>query len=213
VLSQGSNESRHQQTVVKPLATTGKHALPTSLSPFRGKEDGMKESGLAVQPAREAPVQKTEIADLVGRINNLYDRIARRAFEIFDGDGRPVGHDLAHWFQAETEFVHPLHIELSESPEALHLHAEVPGFKAEQLKINVEPRRVTITGERESKEESKTKKVIYSETCSDQILRVIDLPAAVDNEKAKATLKDGMLELDMPKAAPARTIKVEPKPL
>lgn len=173
----------------------------------------MTQSGSAVQPARDTSVQKAEPVDLVERMNNLYDRIARRAFEIFDGHGRPHGRDLAHWFQAEAEFLHPLHIEVSESPEALHLRAEVPGFKAEQLNINVEPRRVTITGERESKEESKTQKTIYSETCSGQILRVIDLPAAVDPEKAKATLKDGMLELDMPKAAPAKTVKVAPKAL
>lgn len=171
----------------------------------------MTQSGSATQPARETSVQKAEPVDLVTRMNNVYDHIARRAFQIFDGDGRPFGHDLAHWFQAEVEFLHPLHIELSESQEALHLHAEVPGFKAEQLKINVEPRRVTITGAREQKEESKTKKVIYSETCSDQILRVVDLPAAVETEKAKATLKDGLLELDMPKAAPAKTVKVETK--
>ena len=170
----------------------------------------MKESGLAVQPARDMSVQKAEPVDLVERMNNLYDRIARRAFEIFDGAGRPHGRDLADWFQAEVEFLHPLHIEVSESPEALHVRAEVPGFKAEELKINVEPRRVTIAGTRETKEESKTKKTIYSETCSDQVLRVLDLPAEVDPAKVKATLKDGVLDLEMPKAAPAKAVKVEP---
>jgi HSP20 family protein len=173
----------------------------------------MKESGLAVQPARDTFVQKGESEGLVERMNNLYDHIARRAFEIFDGDGRPNGRDLAHWFQAEMELLHPLHIEVSESPEALHLRAEVPGFKAEELKINVEPRRVTITGERKTREASKTKKTIYSETCSDQILRVVALPAEVDTEKAKATLKDGMLELDIPKTAPVKAVKIEPKAL
>jgi hypothetical protein len=38
--------------------------------------------------------------DLVARMNNIYDRIARRAFEIFDGDGRPFGRDLAHWLMS-----------------------------------------------------------------------------------------------------------------
>jgi HSP20 family protein len=144
-------------------------------------------------------------------MHNLYDHIARRAFEIFDGNGRLTGRDLGDWFQAEMEFVHPLHVEVSESPEALTVRAEVPGFKTNELEINVEPRRVTITGKRETKEESKTKKTIYSETCSDQILRVLDLPAAVEPEKVKATLKDGVLELAMPKSAPAKTVKVEPK--
>jgi HSP20 family protein len=147
-------------------------------------------------------------------MQNLYNRTACRAFEIFNGNGRLNGRDLADWFQAEAEFAHPMHIRVSETPEALTVRAEVPGFKTNELEINVEPSRVTITGTRETKQESKTKQTVYSEICSDQILRVVDLPAAVTPEKVKATLKDGVLELDMPKAAPAapaKTVKVEPK--
>jgi HSP20 family protein len=178
----------------------------------------MKDSGLAVQPARDTSVQKDAPADLIERVNSLYDRIARRAYELFDGNGRLAGRDLADWFQAEEEILHPLHLEVSESPQALTVHAEVPGFKANELEINVEPYRVTITGKRETKQESKSEKTIYSETCADQILRVLDLPAAVEAEKVKATLKDGVLELDMPKAALAdaakadsKAVKVEPQ--
>ncbi len=54
----------------------------------------------------------------------------------------------------------------------------------------------------QAKEESKDKKTSYAETCSDQILRALDLPAAAEAAKVKATLKDGILELDMAKAAP-----------
>lgn len=171
----------------------------------------MKHSGLAVQPARDTAIQKSEPADLVEQMNNLYDRIAKRAYEIFDGDGRRNGRDLDEWLQAEVQFVHPLHIHISETPEAFTVRAEAPGFKANDLNVNVEPRRVIITGKRETKEESKTGRTIYSETCSDQVLRVVDLPTEVDTEKAKATLSDGVLELYMPKAAPAKMVKVEPK--
>lgn len=104
-------------------------------------------------------------------------------------------------------------MEVSESPEVFTIRAEVPGFKMNELQVNVEPRRVTITGQRETKtqEESKTEKLIYSEACSDQILRVLDLPAEVEPEKVKTTLKDGVLELAMPKVTPEKTAKGEPK--
>jgi HSP20 family molecular chaperone IbpA len=39
----------------------------------------------------------------------------------------------------------------------------------------------------------------------------VDLPASVDAEKAKATLKNGVLQLTMPKAAKAKTIDIKPK--
>ena len=92
------------------------------------------------------------------------------------------------------------------------MRAEVPGFTTNDLEVSVEPECLTITGKRETKEErEKEGKVVYSERCADEILRVIDLPAAVDPTKVTATLKDGVLDLEMPKAAPAKKIKVEPK--
>lgn len=167
----------------------------------------MPQSGLAVQPVREISVRKGEPA--IERMQDLYDRIASRAFEIFDGGGRLQGRDLADWFQAEVEFVHPVHIEVSESSGALTVRAEVPGFQANELQVNVEPQRVTIAGNRETKKDSKNAKTIYSESCSDHILRAFELPTAVNPEKVKATLKDGVLVLEMPKAPPATPVKVE----
>ncbi|PYV20140.1 MAG: hypothetical protein DMG27_23795 [Acidobacteria bacterium] len=43
----------------------------------------------------------------------------------------------------------------------------------------MEPRQVTIAGKRETHAERKDEKTIYKEHCSDQILRVIELPAEV----------------------------------
>lgn len=39
-------------------------------------------------------------------LNNLAEQIRKRAYEIWEGEGRPEGRDAQHWFQAETEF-HP----------------------------------------------------------------------------------------------------------
>ena len=53
--------------------------------------------------------------------------------------------------------------------------------------------------------------MIRSELCADQILRTIDLPADVDTSKASATLKNGVLTIDLPKAAHAKAVRIEPK--
>jgi HSP20 family molecular chaperone IbpA len=163
----------------------------------------MSDSALMLLTEPETLLEWEESGPLIIEdVTNLHNQIASRAFEIFEGNGRLIGRDLADWFQAEAEFLHPLHIEVAESPEAFTVHADVPGFKEEDLKIKVEPLCVTITGKRETKKESSDKRTIYSETCSDQILRVVDLPARVDTKKAKTTVKDGVLELDLPKAEP-----------
>ena len=171
----------------------------------------MQESAVALLAEPAGSFEIEESGPLVEDVDKLYDKIASRAFEIFEGNGRLFGLDVADWYQAEAEFLHPLHIAVAESPEAVAVRADVPGFKEEDLQIKVEPRRVTITGKRETKKESSNQKIVYSETCANQILRVVDLPAAVDITKAKTTVKDGVLELDLPKAEPEKHDETGPK--
>jgi HSP20 family protein len=132
-------------------------------------------------------------------MNDLRDCISRRAFEIFAGRGERMGLELADWLEAEMEFLHPTYIAISESPNSLMVRADVPGFKEKDLEIEVEPHRVTIAGKRVTQNGAHTHKRIYTETYSDVILRVIDLPSAVDPGKVRTAVKDGVLELDLPK--------------
>lgn len=43
-------------------------------------------------------------------LDNLAELIRKRAYEIWEGEGRPHGRDIEHWSQAETEFRPPLGI-------------------------------------------------------------------------------------------------------
>src|SRR5947207_5849127 len=149
------------------------------------------------------PLKLVRPTDLVHRVQELYDSVARRAYEIFDRKGRTCGRDLENWLQAESELLHPVHVDVAESDEGLTVRAEVPGFRVENLKVGVEARRLTIAGKREAEEERRGEKTIYKEYCSNEFLRVIDLPAEVVVGKAAATLRDGVLQLNMPKAAPS----------
>ncbi len=173
----------------------------------------MPEKIQAVEPAKQvkspAPLKLISAGDIFDRIQQLSDRIAHRAFEIFENNGKSFGRDMEDWFRAESELLHPVHVEVLEKDGEVTVRAETPGFTSKDLDISLDGRRLTITGKRESKEERKEKTTIYTECRSNQILRVIDLPAEVDAEKAAATLKDGVLELKIPKAAPARKIPVQ----
>lgn len=59
----------------------------------------------------------------------------------------------------------------------------------------MELHRLILIGKREANAERKTERTTYTEHCSSQIFRSIDLPADVDSSKVTATLKDGVLEL------------------
>lgn len=170
------------------------------------------QAAVATQPAKTpAPVKQTETVDVFDRLQKTYDSIARRAFEIFDHNGRWFGRDLDDWLRAESEILQPMHLEVAETDEALTVRAEVPGFAANELDINVEPRRLTIAGKHESKEETTKGKTIYSERSAQEILRSFDLPAEIDSSKATATLKDGILNIELPKVPHAKSVRVEAK--
>lgn len=172
----------------------------------------MGQQPTGTQMTRETTPLKFVTADeIFNRMKEVYGSIARRAFEIFESHGQVFSRDLADWFQAESEVLHPVHLGIAESEGALTVRAEVPGFNANEIEINLEPRRLTITGKRETREERKTGKTVYSERCSNQIFRSIDLPAEVETAKVRTTFSNGVLEMELQKAAPARKFRAEAK--
>jgi HSP20 family protein len=170
------------------------------------------QAATAMQPAKTSAVaRQTETENVLDRMQQAYDSIAKRAFEIFDNNGRWFGHDLSDWLQAESELLHPVHLEIAETDEALTVRAEVPGFTPKELDIHVEGNRLTIAGKHESKEESRKGKTIHSERCAKEILRSVYLPSDVDGSMVNATLKDGVLNLELPKAPHAKSVRIEPR--
>jgi HSP20 family protein len=161
----------------------------------------------AVRRAEESakPIKYGSVFD---EIQDTFNAISRRAYEIFEASGGSFGRDLEHWFEAERELLHPVHVSIGESDDSLAVSAEVPGFSEKELQINLEPRRIVITGKREAKKEGKKGKTVYAERCSDQILRIVDLPADIETDKVNATLKNGVLEFIMPKVAKVQAVRI-----
>lgn len=147
---------------------------------------------------------------IYSRMNELYDAIARRAFELFENDGAIFGRDLDHWFKAEAELLHPAHIQIKESDDAIIVDTEVPGFTANELQLSLEPRRLTIRGKKQSSSEQKRESVLYSERCSNELLRSVELPVEVNASRASATLQNGILELTAPKAV-TKSVSIQAK--
>ena len=170
------------------------------------------QAATAMQPVKSAvSVRQSTADDFVERIQQTYDSIARRAFEIFDHNGRWSGRELEHWFRAESELLHPVHLEIEESDQELTVRAEIPGFSAKEIEIQLEPRKLTIAGKHETQGNNKKGKTIYSERYANEILRVVHLPTEIDSSKVSAILKDGILSIELPKAPHAKSVRIEPK--
>ena len=148
------------------------------------------------------PVAMSNFMDEFLDLAKSFDEaVARRAFQLFQERGGNHGSDLDDWFRAETELFHAAHIQVSESEDALAVRVEVPGFRAAELKVALESGRLAITGKRQSRNRWRSRKIIYSDTCQDQIFRVFHLPVDVDAKNATAVVVDGILELTIPKFA------------
>ena len=91
-------------------------------------------------------------------------------------------------------------IDLSEDEKAYTVHAEIPGVKKEDIKVQVEGNQVSISAEvKEEKEEKKDKKVLRSERYYGKVYRSFTLGQEMDQNAAKAKYSDGVLELTLPK--------------
>ena len=163
----------------------------------------------AVKRAEE-PVKVVKYGSIFDQIDETFKALARRAYEIFDNNGRIFGRDLDNWLQAERELLHPVALNIHENDEAFTVKAEVPGFTEKEIEVALENGRLTITGKRESSKEETKGKTVCAERRSDQLLRIVDLPAEIDAGKATATLKNGILELNLPKIAKAQPVRIHP---
>ncbi len=145
------------------------------------------------------------------RLGEVYDAIARRAYDLFEIRGRQDGHDWEDWFQAEFEALNPMPVEIRDADNELIVHADLPGFTDKDIEVRVEPQRLIISGKREEVHDERKQKTLYSERRSNEVLRTLDLPEPIDPDKVKATLHDGTLEIALPKAQPAKKVPVSTK--
>lgn len=100
--------------------------------------------------------------------------------------------------------------DIYETEEGVVLTAEMPGVGADDLEITVERRVLTIRGRTpEARHEGYRK--VYAEYGEGDYERVFTLSEDIDQDRIKATQKDGVLTLVLPKAeaAKAKTISVK----
>ena len=133
------------------------------------------------------------VTDLQGEVNRLFNRnlIRKNGWE--------------HAFEPEVDVI--------EEKDHFLVRADIPGIKREELDIKVEGQLLTIRGERKQEKETKEKNYFASERFYGAFTRMIELPVGVKADQVKATYKDGVLEIDLPKAegAKAKQITIEIK--
>jgi HSP20 family protein len=107
-------------------------------------------------------------------------------------------------------------VEMFEREGKLVVRADLPGMTRDDVKVDLDDDRITIQGERRSEHEENREGYYRSERSYGSFHRTIPLPEGANGENARATFRNGVLEIEMevPKRRSARRIEIEeaPKP-
>jgi HSP20 family protein len=133
-----------------------------------------------------------ELSGLKERLNRLFETALRRG-------GTPEGAELAGWVPA---------VDLREERDAFVITAEIPGVTRDDLSLRVEGRTVTLAGDRPQAREARGADHLRVERSYGAFTRTFHLPAGVDETAVRASLRQGVLEVRLPKATRERTAPV-----
>ena len=101
--------------------------------------------------------------------------------------------------------------DVKETPDGFQLHADVPVVQDQDLTLTVNGNRITISGKREKEEKKQTETYYAYERTHGSFSRSFTLPIGTDVQATKANLKDGVLDVFVPKKAAEQPKKVEIK--
>jgi len=93
--------------------------------------------------------------------------------------------------------------------ESFIVRAEVPGVPADKLDVSVTGDTLTIRGQREIEPAGKECSYHRRERSSGEFRRAFSLPDSVDGQKVMAMVKDGILEVRLPRSEAAKQRKIQ----
>ncbi|MCD4844097.1 MAG: Hsp20/alpha crystallin family protein [Methanosarcinales archaeon] len=126
------------------------------------------------------------------------------------GDIEPVSGRLLPAIGGDKETVTPS-VDIQDTQDKIMVTADVPGVEKEDITVNIHGDILEISAEKKKETEEKGENYIRKERSFSKFYRSISLPTEVDPEKVEATLKDGVLHIEMGKTALTAVKKIEIK--
>lgn len=148
----------------------------------------------------------------IAEMERAFDRFFGRGFaSLWHGRDFPVMDSLFGDSLLEFNGQRLPNIDVVDRDNEILVRAELPGVEKKDLSISLTDNLLTIKGE--IKTEKKEEKGDYHrrEISSSAFARTFTLPGSVDSNKAAASLKDGVLEISLPKAESSKKRNIEVK--
>ncbi len=90
-------------------------------------------------------------------------------------------------------------VDLYEKDDRYVIKAEIPGVDKKDIKVDLNDRVLTLSGERSYDNEVKEENYYRRERSYGKFQRAFTLPADVDSDKIKAEFNEGVLQIEVPK--------------
>jgi len=135
--------------------------------------------------------------DVFGELTRMQEEM-NRFFDDFFGEQRR-GLAEGAWLPS---------VDVAETDGEFVVRAELPGMSHEDIEINVQDNILTLKGEKKQEKKEEHETFHRLERSYGSFSRTFTLPAGVKLDDIKATFKDGVLEVTMPKAEDAKLKKI-----
>ncbi len=135
-----------------------------------------------------------------------------RLMDSFFGGGLAAGADLAPGGEARYGLggAWTPQIEVNQGDDALTIHVDLPGVKQEDVRVEATEDGIAISGERQDQREESERGLRRTERTYGSFYRLIPLPDGARLDSAKASMRDGVLEVTVPlERAKRRQIEIE----
>lgn len=101
------------------------------------------------------------------------------------------------------------HVDVEEDDKEILVKVELPGLERDDFELEVDRGNLVIRGEKSVSQKLKKGSVRYAECCYGSFRRVVPLPCQVEEDKIKATYRNGVLAVRLPKSAEARQRRIK----
>lgn len=118
------------------------------------------------------------------------------------------GYPLWRNRQQEREAIVSPTVDIFEDGEQIVVRAELPGLSREDLNVDISDNRITISGEKKSGKEVNREDYHRIECSYGSFRRSFVLPENVVSEQAKATFRNGVLEIRMPQSEKSKKRRI-----
>jgi HSP20 family protein len=139
-------------------------------------------------------------------MNEEMNKLRRDMERLFSRYRSDFGIEMLPWESKAGPF-----FDLSETKDRLVLRVELPGVDPKDLEISVSGDRLTLKGKSQEETVKDTGRYHAVERRFGSFSRTLNIPCKVKMDDIRATLKDGTLEIVMPKCGPEepKGIKIE----